>query len=119
MAAAASLIIATLPTWTVFAPNAFGLYGMLGNAWQWTEDCWHESYVGAPGDGSAWTNGACVKHVHPRRLMEQSADLRAIRRAPAEAAPRANTTIPASRDFRVARNPALISAKSLWDSNSR
>jgi len=46
-----------------FAPNAFGLYGMLGNAWQWTEDCWHESYVSAPTDGSAWLTGDCGKRV--------------------------------------------------------
>src|SRR5215831_14632188 len=46
-----------------FAPNWFGLYGMLGNAWQWTQDCWHESYVGAPADGSAWMSGDCAKHV--------------------------------------------------------
>jgi len=46
-----------------FAPNPFGLYGMLGNAWQWTEDCWHESYVGAPTDGSAWVEANCAKHV--------------------------------------------------------
>jgi formylglycine-generating enzyme required for sulfatase activity len=36
---------------------------MLGNAWQWTEDCWHPSYVGAPGDGSAWRGPDCGKHV--------------------------------------------------------
>jgi formylglycine-generating enzyme required for sulfatase activity len=47
-----------------FAPNAFGLYGVLGNAWQWTADCWHQSYVGAPGDGSAWADGGdCSRHV--------------------------------------------------------
>jgi formylglycine-generating enzyme len=39
-----------------YAPNAFGLYDMAGNAWQWTEDCWHNSYKGAPTDGSAWTD---------------------------------------------------------------
>jgi formylglycine-generating enzyme required for sulfatase activity len=46
-----------------FTPNPFGLYGMLGNAWQWTEDCWHDSYSGAPADGSAWSGGDCRKHV--------------------------------------------------------
>ncbi|MBS0278364.1 MAG: SUMF1/EgtB/PvdO family nonheme iron enzyme, partial [Proteobacteria bacterium] len=47
-----------------FSANPFGLYGVLGNAWQWTADCWHPSYVGAPKDGSAWTSGGdCTKHV--------------------------------------------------------
>ena len=46
-----------------FAPNPFGLYGMLGNAWQWTADCWHPNYAGAPLDGSAWTEPNCGKHV--------------------------------------------------------
>jgi formylglycine-generating enzyme required for sulfatase activity len=46
-----------------FAPNPFGLYGVLGNAWQWTADCWHPSYAGAPADGRPWTEHDCVKHV--------------------------------------------------------
>jgi formylglycine-generating enzyme required for sulfatase activity len=40
-------------------PNAFGLYDMHGNALEWTEDCWNDSYVGAPVDGSAWLAGDC------------------------------------------------------------
>jgi formylglycine-generating enzyme required for sulfatase activity len=46
-----------------FAPNPFGLYGMLGNAWQWTADCWHPNYVRAPQDGSAWTDKDCKRYV--------------------------------------------------------
>jgi formylglycine-generating enzyme required for sulfatase activity len=46
-----------------FAPNPFGLYSMLGNAWQWTADCWHPSYVGAPEDGSAWSEDNCANYV--------------------------------------------------------
>jgi formylglycine-generating enzyme required for sulfatase activity len=46
-----------------FSPNAFGLYGMLGNIWQWTNDCWNQSYTGAPRDGRAWRTGDCRKHV--------------------------------------------------------
>jgi formylglycine-generating enzyme required for sulfatase activity len=46
-----------------FRPNPFGLYDTVGNAAEWVEDCWNESYRSAPHDGSAWTTGDCALHV--------------------------------------------------------
>jgi formylglycine-generating enzyme required for sulfatase activity len=40
-----------------FAANGFGFYDMVGNVWEWAEDCVHGNYSGAPTDGSAWIEG--------------------------------------------------------------
>lgn len=64
-----------------FPPNRFGLYDMLGNVWQRTEDCAHDDYRGAPADGSAWTTGGdCSRRMvrgggwfHPPDLLRSAA----------------------------------------------
>jgi formylglycine-generating enzyme required for sulfatase activity len=47
-----------------FPPNNFGLYDMVGNIFEWVEDCYHASYKDSPpNDGAAWLTGDCRRRV--------------------------------------------------------
>jgi len=78
-------------------PNLFGLYDLVGNGWQWTQDCWNWDYVGAPTDGSAWLSGNCSERVMRGTLLTMEHSATRI----------SNTQTIKSRDnsFRVARTP--------------
>ncbi len=46
-----------------FQPNGFGLYDVLGNVEEWVDDCWNDSYAGAPSDGTSWYAGDCDRRI--------------------------------------------------------
>ncbi len=62
-----------------FGPNAFGLYDVHGNVWEWVLDCWNSHYVGAPSNEQAWEAGQC--DWHPIRGGSWESTPRALRSA--------------------------------------
>ncbi|MFZ4807384.1 MAG: SUMF1/EgtB/PvdO family nonheme iron enzyme [Hyphomicrobiaceae bacterium] len=64
-----------------FAANPWGLHNVHGNVWEWTEDCWHDSYHGAPSDGSAWTTSCTDGSLRVLRGGSWNYDPRDLRSA--------------------------------------
>ena len=67
-----------------FRPNAFGIYDMEGNVWEWVEDIWHDDYKGAPVDGrvrctqqltccaaSTWLSTSAVRTAAPQKHCDR------------------------------------------------
>ena len=84
-----------------FRANAFGLHDMLGNAWEWVQDCFNWDYTGAPTDGSAWEEGDCSARVMRGASWASTPKyLRVAHRAGERPGFRSDYT-----GFRVARSP--------------
>jgi len=84
-----------------FRANAYGLHDMLGNAAEWTADCWNGNHRGAPADGSARTDGDCfMRVVRGGAWDEGPATLRSAYRVGSPVVVRVY-----ARGFRVARQP--------------
>ena len=66
----------------VLGSNGWGLHDVIGNVWEWVEDCLHEDYSGAPTEGSAWTSGGDCKSRMSRggSWLSGSRDLRSALR---------------------------------------
>ena len=72
-----------------FSPNAFGLYNMHGNIWELCQDDWHNNYIDAPKDGSAWTSpsgnvkamrgGSWIHNPRNCRSASRNGDVRDVR----------------------------------------
>src|ERR1700683_293574 len=83
-----------------FAPNRFNLYDVVGNSWEWVEDCMHDNYEGAPADGPSWSDGGnCSNHVARSGSWSNTPDFARL----ASRVPRASDVRNSNLGFRVGR----------------
>jgi len=93
-------------------PNSFGLYDMIGNAWEYVEDCWYESL---PESGLAHVEASCESHrARGGSWDDYPRELRSARRA------RVKTDLPRNDDgFRLARDLTTAEIARALESQSR
>ncbi len=92
-------------------PNAWGLYGMADGVWEWCEDIFHDNYVGAPADGSAWLTrggewaplGAAPPYYNDRHVIRGMMDWRDSGPARAAARGLGSRCVDPDQGFRVCR----------------
>lgn len=82
-----------------FPAESLGTFDLVGNVSEWVQDCWHDSYRRAPGDGSAWVNPGCEQRVIRGASWASTLD----RARSAYRQPAAEGTTHARLGFRVAR----------------
>ncbi|MFY8325412.1 SUMF1/EgtB/PvdO family nonheme iron enzyme [Pseudoalteromonas sp. ZZD1] len=85
-----------------FKPNAYGLYDMHGNVWEWTQDCWSNSLANTPSNGGAANKGNCSVSVSVLRGGAWDLNPRTLR-----ASTRNWYIYPYRRDFSVGFRMAL------------
>ena len=61
-------------------PNSWGLYDMHGNVWEWVEDSWHDSYNGAPADGSVWGGDGANRVIRGGSWFHRAFNCRSVNR---------------------------------------
>lgn len=81
-----------------FAANAFGLYDMHGNVWEWVADGYHPNYRNAPTDGRVWSGGENMRVLRGGAWSNDAEELRAASRVASAADGRGE-----NGGFRVAR----------------
>jgi formylglycine-generating enzyme required for sulfatase activity len=83
-----------------FPAEAFGTFDLIGNVSEWVQDCWHDGYRRAPGDGTAWVNPGCSDRVIRGASWASTLD----RARSAYRQPSAAETTHARLGFRVVRD---------------
>ncbi len=96
-----------------FKPNGYGIYDLLGNVAEWTSDCWHDSYLQVPRDGSPWTRFCSAPDYFVIRGGSWAAELSFLRLATRT---RLKSNFRSSTNgFRIARTVRYQGAKNIQD----